>query len=121
MFSATFRRSLTHRRGKAYHVYFHGEKWFMVRPLAADYAILKAHRGDRMGNVVYRMTARNFNPLCGMAGKVTIAEVEEVVEVGSLDPDNIHLPGVFVQRIVAGEGRHENRIERTTITERKEA
>ena len=69
--------------------------------LRPDFALVRARRGDRLGNLVFRRAARNFNPLCAMAGRVTIAEVEELVEPGALDPDEIHLPGVFVQRVVA--------------------
>ena len=74
---------------------------------------MKAWKGDRHGNLVYRHTAMNFNPLCAMAGKVTIAEVEELVDVGTLDPDQIHTPGIYVKRIVKGD-KFEKRIERKT-------
>jgi 3-oxoacid CoA-transferase/3-oxoacid CoA-transferase subunit A len=81
--------------------------------IRGDFAIVKAWRGDRYGNLVYRHTAMNFNPMMAMAAKVTIAEVEEIVEVGSIDPDHVHTPGVFVQRVLRGD-RYEKRIERRT-------
>ena len=77
----------------------------------------KSRKGDRLGNLVYRDTARNFNPLAAMAGRVTIAEVEELVDVGQLDPNHIHTPGIFVQRILEGSA-YEKRIERRTVRER---
>jgi 3-oxoacid CoA-transferase A subunit len=92
---------------------FDGKPYVMERGIRGDFAIVKAHKGDRYGNLVYRRTARNFNPLSAMAGRITIAEVEELVPVGALDPDEIHTPGVFVQRIVVG--AHEKRIERRTV------
>jgi 3-oxoadipate CoA-transferase alpha subunit len=79
-----------------------GREYVMELPLAADYAILKAQRGDPMGNVIYRMTARNFNPVMAAAARVTIIEVEERVEAGALDPERVDTPGIFVQRIVEG-------------------
>ena len=81
-----------------------------------DFALVKAWRGDPLGNLVYRDTARNFNPLAAMAGRVTIAEVEELVDVGELDPDQVHTPGIFVQRILEG-AAYEKRIERRTVRE----
>lgn len=93
---------------------FDGRMYVMERGITGDFALVKAWRGDRYGNLCYRLTARNFNPLAAMAGKITIAEVEELVEVGELDPDDIHTPGVFVQRVVVGGGAHEKRIERRT-------
>ncbi len=96
-----------------------GKHYVLERGIVSDFAIVKAHKGDRHGNLVYRYTARNFNPLCAMAGRVTIAEVEELVEVGELDPENIHTPGVFVQRVVVGRGAHEKRIERRTVQKRE--
>ena len=93
---------------------FDGESYLMETALRAELAIVKAWRGDADGSLVYRKTARNFNPPMAMAGKVTVAEVEELVEVGGLDPDHIHTPGVFVQRIVAG-GAYEKRIEQLTL------
>ncbi|MCA9601233.1 MAG: CoA transferase subunit A [Polyangiales bacterium] len=92
---------------------FDGKHYVMERGIVGDFAIVKAWKGDRYGNLVYRHTARNFNPLAAMAGRITIAEVEEIVEVGSLAPDEIHTPGVFVQRVIAG--KHEKRIERRTV------
>ena len=93
---------------------FEGRNYVMERGITGDFAIVKAWKGDRYGNLVFRLTARNFNPLCAMAGKITIAEVEELVEVGEIHPDAVHLPGVFVQRIVVGNGKHQKRIERRT-------
>ena len=93
---------------------FDGHDYVMERSLVADVALVKAWKADRTGNLVYRSTARNFNPLCAMAGKVTIAEVEELVEVGDIDPDVIHTPGIFVQRIVVNPNP-EKRIEQRTI------
>jgi 3-oxoacid CoA-transferase subunit A len=93
-----------------------GGKLHVLEPaIRGDFAIVKAWKGDRFGNLVYRHTAMNFNPMCASAGKITIAEVEELVEVGALDPDTIHTPGIFVQRIVKG-SRYEKRIERRTVT-----
>ncbi len=80
-----------------------GREYLLEFPLPADYAILKANKGDRLGNLVYRMAARNFNPVMAAAARTTIVEVEELVEVGELDPERIDTPGIFVQRIVAGE------------------
>lgn len=93
---------------------FDGHDYVLERGIRGDFALVKAWKADRYGNLVYRETAQNFNPLCAMAGEVTIAEVEELVEVGELDPDHVHTPGVFVQRIVLGQGAHEKRIERRT-------
>src|SRR6202034_2561899 len=81
---------------------FDGERYVMERGLTADLAIVKAWKGDTEGNLAYRKTARNFNPMMATAGKVTVAEVEELVEVGGLDPDQIHTPGIFVDRILQG-------------------
>lgn len=93
---------------------FGGELYVMERALKADLAIIKAWKADTSGNLIFRKTARNFNPLMAMAAKVTVAEVEEIVEVGELDADSIHTPGVFVQRLYKGE-HYEKRIEfRTT-------
>jgi 3-oxoacid CoA-transferase subunit A len=96
---------------------FDGRTYLLERALGGDFALVKAWRGDALGNLVYRDTARNFNPLAAMAGKVTIAEVEELVEVGELDPNQVHTPGIFVQRILEGSG-YEKRIERRTVRER---
>jgi 3-oxoacid CoA-transferase subunit A len=90
---------------------FDGRPHLMERAIVADFALVKAWKGDAFGNLVYRRAARNFNPLAAAAGVVTIAEVEELVDVGELDPDQIHTPGVYVQRILVG-GRYEKRIER---------
>lgn len=95
---------------------FDGHHYVMEKALNADLAIVKAWKGDKAGNLVYKKTARNFNPIMAMAGKVTVAEVEELVEVGELDPDNIHTPGIFVQRIFKGE-HFEKRIEFRTTQE----
>ncbi len=92
---------------------FDGESYVMERGLVADLSIVKAWKGDKEGNLIYRMTARNFNPMMATAGKVTVAEVEELVEIGELDPDHIHTPGIFVQRIIEGKG-YEKRIEQRT-------
>ena len=80
----------------------------------ADFAIVKAWKGDVTGNLIYRETARNFNPLMAMAGKITIAEVEELVQAGELDPDMIHTPGIYVHRIFQG-SNYEKRIEQRTV------
>jgi len=88
----------------------------MERGLRADLAIVKAWKGDTEGNLIYRKTARNFNPMMAMAGKVTVAEVEQLVNVGMIDPDHVHTPGIFVQRLV--EGEHEKRIEQRTTRKR---
>ncbi|HEX3675142.1 MAG TPA: CoA transferase subunit A [Rhizomicrobium sp.] len=98
------------------HKDFDGETYILERGLRADLAIVKAWKGDAEGNLVYRLTARNFNPMMATAGKVTVAEVEEIVPVGSLDPDAIHTPGIFVQRIVQGPS-YEKRIEKRTVRE----
>ena len=98
------------------HKEFDGETYILERGLRADLAIVKAWRGDAEGNLVYRMTARNFNPMMATAGKVTVAEVEELVPVGTLNPDCIHTPGIFVQRIVQG-AQYEKRIEKRTTRE----
>jgi len=96
---------------------FNGEDYVMETGLTADLAIVKAWKGDTDGNLIFRKTARNFNPMMAMAGRVTVAEVEELVEVGSFDPDQIHTPGIFVQRIFVGTG-HEKRIENRTTRKR---
>jgi 3-oxoacid CoA-transferase subunit A len=93
---------------------FDGRKYVMEKAIVGDFGIVKAWKGDAMGNLVFRKTSRNFNPLCAMAGKITIAEVEELVPVGSLDPDQIHLPGVNVHRIFQGKN-YEKRIERKVL------
>jgi 3-oxoacid CoA-transferase subunit A len=93
---------------------FDGRPYVMEHALKADFALVKAWKGDKWGNLVYRKTARNFNPMMATAAKITIAEVEELVEPGELDPDLIHTPSVFVKRIVKGE-LYEKRIERRTV------
>jgi 3-oxoacid CoA-transferase subunit A len=98
---------------------FDGELYVMERGLTADLSIVKAWKGDAAGNLVYRKTARNFNPMMATAGKVTIAEVEELVEVGALDHDNIHTPGIYVDRIFQG-AVFEKRIERVTTRPREQ-
>ena len=85
--------------------------------LTADFAIVKAWKGDKNGNLIYKGTARNFNPPMAMAGNITIAEVDELVEPGELDPNSIHTPGIFVQRIFQGE-KYEKRIEQLTVRKR---
>jgi 3-oxoacid CoA-transferase/3-oxoacid CoA-transferase subunit A len=97
---------------------FDGRTYVMERGITGDVAIVKAWKGDRFGNLVYRHTAMNFNPMMATAAKLTIAEVEEIVEVGTLDPDQIHTPGIYVQRIFQGRG-YEKRIERRTVTASK--
>ena len=93
---------------------FDGRPYVMERALKADYAFIKAWKGDKWGNLMYRKTARNFNPMMATAARITIAEVEELVEVGELDPDSIHTPSVYVKRIFQGE-RYEKRIEKRTV------
>ena len=93
---------------------FDGRDYVLEQAITGDFAIVKAWKGDRHGNLVYRHTAMNFNPMMAAAGKITIAEVEELVEVGTLDPDHVHTPGIFVQRIFQGD-RYEKRIERRTV------
>ena len=85
--------------------------------IRGDFAIVKAWKGDRWGNLVYRKTSRNFNPMCAAAGKITVAEVEELVDVGTLDPDNVHTPGIYVQRIFQGTN-YEKPIEQRTVRKR---
>ena len=92
------------------------ERDYVLEPaITGDFAIVKAWKGDRFGNLVYRHTAMNFNPMMATAGKITVAEVEELVDVGQLDPDHIHTPSIFVQRIFKG-ARYEKRIERRTLS-----
>ena len=98
---------------------FNGETYVLETGLVADVAIVKAWKGDTEGNLVYRKTARNFNPMMATAGKVTIAEVEEIVEAGSLDPDGIHTPGIFVQRLIRG-ANYVKPIEQRTVRVRAE-
>ena len=96
---------------------FNGKMYVMETGLRADFALVKAWKGDRFGNLVYKRTARNFNPMMAMAGRITVAEVEELVEPGALDPDEIHTPGIFVNRIFKGED-YEKRIEQRTTRKR---
>ncbi|RNL81310.1 CoA transferase subunit A [Nocardioides marmorisolisilvae] len=99
---------------------FNGREFVLETALVADFGLVRAWKGDRHGNLVYRDSARNFNPLAAMCGRVTIAEVEELVEPGELDPNNVHTPGVFVQRVVAltPEQAADKRIEKVTTRER---
>jgi len=93
---------------------FNGKFYILEESLTADVALVKAYKADKAGNLIFRKTAQNFNPVCAMAGKVTIAEVEEIVEIGVLDPDEIHLPGIYVNRIVLNT-QPEKRIEQMTL------
>src|SRR6266704_475275 len=93
---------------------FDGRPYIMERALKADFAFVKAWKGDKWGNLTYRKTARNFNPMMATAAKITIAEVEHLVEVGELDPDLVHTPGIYVKRIFQGEA-YEKRIEKKTV------
>ena len=97
------------------HKTFSGETYILEEGIVSDLAIVKAWKGDRQGNLLYRKTARNFNPMVATCGRTCVAEVEELVEVGELDPDQIHTPGIFVQRIVLCQ--HEKRIEQITTRE----
>ena len=96
---------------------FDGREYILEKGITGDFAFVKAWKGDKFGNLVFRKTARNFNPMVAMAGKITVAEVEHLVEVGELDPDNIHTPGVFVQRIFQGTN-YQKRIEQRTVQKR---
>ena len=98
---------------------FDGEHYILERGIVADISIVKAWKADDTGNAVFRKTARNFNPPAAMCGKICIMEVEEIVPRGSLDPDHIHLPGIYVHRLIQGE--HEKRIEKVTTRKREEA
>jgi 3-oxoacid CoA-transferase subunit A len=95
---------------------FDGETYVMERALVPDVALVKAWRADKSGNLQFRLTARNFNPAAAMAGKICVVEVEQIVEIGDMDPDQIHLPGVYVHRLVLN-AHPEKRIEKRTITE----
>jgi 3-oxoacid CoA-transferase/3-oxoacid CoA-transferase subunit A len=97
---------------------FDGKDYVLEPAIRGDFAVVKAWRGDRYGNLVYRHTAMNFNPMMATAGKVTIAEVEELVEVGAIEPSHVHTPGIFVHRIFQGQ-RFEKRIERRTVQKAK--
>ncbi|MCP1307764.1 CoA transferase subunit A [Paenibacillus tyrfis] len=96
------------------HKTFDGRTYLLERAIVGDFALVKAWKADPMGNLVFRKTSRNFNPMAAAAGKITIAEAEEIVGVGELDPDEIHTPGIYVQRVVQG-GSYEKRIERLTV------
>jgi 3-oxoacid CoA-transferase subunit A len=91
-----------------------GKEYVMERSIRADVSLVKAWKADTKGNLVYRKTSRNFNPVVAMCGKVTVAEVEEIVDAGALDPDNVHTPGIFVQRLVLNQ-KPEKRIEQRTV------
>lgn len=100
---------------------FDGTEYVLERGITTDFALVRAARGDRHGNLVFNKSAQNFNPLAAMAGRITVAEVEELVEPGELDPDQVHLPGVFVQRVVAltpGQAA-DKKIEKVTVTARE--
>lgn len=97
---------------------FDGRHYVLEKGITGDFAFVKAWKGDRFGNLMYRKTARNFNPMIATAGKITIAEVEELVEVGEIDPDHVHTPGIYIQRIFQGQ-HYQKRIEQKTV--RKEA
>ena len=98
---------------------FNGETYIMEEGIFADLSIVKAWKADTTGHAIFRKTARNFNPPAAMCGKVCVMEVEEIVEPGELDPDHIHLPGIYVHRLIQGE--HEKRIEQRTVRQREEA
>ena len=97
---------------------FNGKPHILESALTADFAFVKAWKGDTAGNLIYKATARNFNPMMAMAGKITVAEVEELVPEGTLNPNEIHTPGIFVGRIFQGEG-YEKRIEQRTVRPRQ--
>ena len=103
----------------------HGQprEYVLEEAIVADFGLVRAARGDRHGNLVFNRSSRNFNPLAAMAGRITVAEVEELVEPGQLDPDEIHLPGIYVQRVLplTPQQAADKRIERRTVTESKEA
>jgi 3-oxoacid CoA-transferase subunit A len=93
---------------------FDGREYILEHAIKGDFAFVKAWKGDKFGNLVYRKTSRNFNPMMATAGKITIAEVEELVEIGEIDPDDVHTPGIYVQRIFKGQN-HQKRIENLTV------
>lgn len=93
---------------------FNGRMYVLENSLTADFSLVKAWKADTMGNLVYRKTTRNFNPMMATAGKITVAEVEKIVEAGELDPDEIHTPGIYVDRVI--QGKFEKRIEQRTLT-----
>lgn len=94
---------------------FDGRDYVLEKGIKGDFAFVKAWKGDKFGNLIFRKTARNFNPMAATAGKITVAEVEELVEIGELDPDQIHTPGVYVQRIFQGTD-YQKRIEQKTVS-----
>lgn len=97
---------------------FNGKEYLMEYAFDAGFALVKAWKGDKLGNLIYKETARNFNPLMAMGGKITIAEVEELVEPGELDPNQVHTPGIYVHRIFQGTN-YEKRIEQRTVRSKK--
>lgn len=101
------------------HKDFDGQTYILERGIFADLSIVKAWKADETGNAVFRKTARNFNPPAAMCGKICVMEVEEIVPAGTLDPDHIHLPGIYVNRLI--QGAHEKRIEQRTVRKREEA
>ncbi|MBT8459814.1 MAG: 3-oxoacid CoA-transferase subunit A, partial [Boseongicola sp.] len=101
------------------HKEFRGETYVLEEGIFADLSIVKAWKADETGNCIFRKTARNFNPPAAMCGKVCVMEVEEIVPVGSLEPDHIHLPGIYVHRLIQGE--HEKRIEQRTVRQKEQA
>ena len=101
------------------HKEFDGQTYILERGIFADLSIVKAWKADETGNAIFRKTARNFNPPAAMCGKICVMEVEEIVPVGSLDPDHIHLPGIYVHRLIQGE--HEKRIEQRTVRKKENA
>ncbi len=98
------------------HKVFDGREYVLERAIKGDFAFVKAWKGDKFGNLIYRKATRNFNPMVATAGKITVAEVEELVEIGELDPDQIHTPGIYVQRIFKGTN-YQKRIENLTLSE----
>ena len=94
---------------------FNNKDYILEKSLVSDFSFVKAWKGDEAGNLIYKGTARNFNPLMAMAGRITVAEVEELLPVGELDPNQIHTPGIFIQRIIKGK-KYEKRIENKTVT-----
>ncbi|MGD6818351.1 CoA transferase subunit A [Metabacillus sp. 84] len=100
------------------HKDFDGKTYILERGITGDFALVKAWKADPLGNLVFRKTSRNFNPVAAMAGKVTIAEAEEIVEIGELNPDEIHTPGIYVQHVFKG-SHYEKRIERRTVLQAK--
>jgi 3-oxoacid CoA-transferase subunit A len=99
---------------------FDGRRYVLEYSITTDFALVRASRGDTVGNLIFDKATRNFNPVCAMAGRVTIAEVEEIVPAGTLDPASVHLPGIFVQRVVQADMTREKRIEKHTVRQRPE-